>query len=180
MKKIGVFILFSLMLICFSGCTPKQTQSNESMLPTETVTLTDGLGRVLRLNLPAQRIVSLAPSNTELLFYVGAGSQVVGRDSFSDFPEAALLVEDIGGSMGQYDYEAIAALQPDLILAAQINTPEQVKAIEDLGLKVFYLSNPVKLDSISVMITTVGILTGRDKEAAALTEEGVEFQPLPL
>ena len=48
----------------------------------ETVTLTDGLDRSVSLTLPAQRIVSLAPSNTELLFEVGAGSQVVGRDSF--------------------------------------------------------------------------------------------------
>ncbi|HPS41782.1 MAG TPA: cobalamin-binding protein [Anaerolineaceae bacterium] len=128
----------------------------------------DGLERVIELKQPAQRIVSLSPSVTETLYAIGAGGQVVGRDSFSNYPAEALQVQDVGGSMGGYSYETIASLQPDLVIAGEINTPEQVKALEDLGLKVFYLSNPVKLDSISVMITSVGILTGRDKEAKAL------------
>ena len=98
-----------------------------STAPTPVViTLTDGLNRLVTLNGPAQRIVSMAPSNTELLYEVGAGAQVVGRDDFSDFPAEAQALPSVGGSMGNYNLEAIAALKPDLVLAAQINTPEQV------------------------------------------------------
>ena len=104
--------------------------------------LTDGLGRTVNLTGARQRIVSLAPSNTEILFAVGAGAQVVGRDSFSDYPAEAKSVQDIGGSMGEYNTEAIVALHPDLVLAGEINTPELVTSLEKLGLTVYYLPNP--------------------------------------
>ncbi|MBK7175803.1 MAG: ABC transporter substrate-binding protein [Chloroflexi bacterium] len=83
------------------------------------ITLTDGLGSAIELAGPAQRIISLAPSNTEILFYVGAGAQVVGRDSVSDYPEAALAVADIGGGFGELAMETIIDLQPDLVHGAR-------------------------------------------------------------
>jgi len=134
------------------------------------ITLTDGLGRQVSLTGPAQRVVSLAPSNTEILFAVGAGAQVVGRDEFADYPEEARALESVGGSMGEYSTEAIVALEPDLVLAAEINTPELVKALEDLGLTVYYLSNPTTLEEMYVNLEIVAQLTGREQEAAALIE----------
>jgi iron complex transport system substrate-binding protein len=112
----------------------------------------------------------MAPSNTEILFAVGAGDQVVGRDEFSDYPEAAKTLPSIGGFMGQYSYEQVAALKPDLVLAGGINTPEQVKALEDLGLTVFYLGNPSTLEEIYANLELVAQLTGRETEATALVE----------
>ncbi len=153
----GIFLL--------AGCTSAPLVSDDG----GKISALDGLERVIELKQPAQRIVSLSPSVTEILFALGAGGQVVGRDSFSNYPAEALEVQDVGGSMGDYSYETIASLKPDLVIAGEINTPEQVKAIEDLGLKVFYLSNPVKLESISAMITSVGVLTGRNTEAAELS-----------
>jgi iron complex transport system substrate-binding protein len=132
------------------------------------ITLQDGLGREVSLSQPAQRIVSLSPSVTETLFAVGAGEQVVGRDSFSNYPAEAMSIQDVGGSMGNYSLETIASLQPDLVIAAEINTPEQVKALEDLGLTVFYLSNPTTLDKIYELLSTVGVLSGHKDEAEVL------------
>ncbi len=132
------------------------------------INLTDGLGRAVKLSQPAQHIVSLAPSNTEILFAIGAGSQVAGRDMFSDYPEAAKSLPDVGGSMGNYSLEQIAALKPDLVLAAEINTPEQVKALENLGLRVYYLSNPKTLDDLYANLEIVAKLTGHESDAAKL------------
>jgi iron complex transport system substrate-binding protein len=132
--------------------------------------LTDGLGRVVTLSHPAQRVVSLAPSNTEILFAIGAGAQVAGRDMFSDYPEGAKSLPDIGGSMGAFSLEQIVALKPDLILAAELNTPEQVKSFEDLGLTVYYLKNPTTLEGLYTNLETVAKLTGRETESAALIE----------
>lgn len=126
------------------------------------LTFTDGLGREVTLNGPAQRIVSLAPSNTEILFAVGAGSQVVGRDEFADYPEEARSIASIGGSFGEYSSEAIVALEPDLVLAAEINPPELVKQLEDLGLTVYYLKNPLTLEEMYANLEIVGQLTGHD------------------
>jgi iron complex transport system substrate-binding protein len=125
-------------------------------------------GREVVLSSAAQRIVSLSPSVTETLFAVGAGEQVVGRDSFSNYPPEAGSIQDVGGSMGNYSMETIASLQPDLVIAAEINTPEQVKALEDLGLTVYYLANPTTLDKIYDLVTTVGTLSGHNDEAETL------------
>jgi len=126
------------------------------------VTLTDGLGREVKLASPAQKVVSLAPSNTEILFAIGAGSQVVGRDEFSDFPAEAKLVASVGGSMGKYSTEQIVALKPDLVLAAEINSPELVKELEGLGLTVYYLKNPTTIEEMYKNLNIVGQLTGHD------------------
>ncbi len=134
------------------------------------ITLTDGLNRQVSLPGPAQKIVSLAPSNTELLYEVGAGSQVIARDEFSDFPAAVSSLPSVGGSLGKYNFEAIAALKPDLVLAAQINTPDQVKSIEDLGITVFYLNNPTDFNGLYQNLEAVGQLSGRSTEASALVQ----------
>jgi len=123
---------------------------------------TDGLGREVKLDGPAQRVVSLAPSNTEILFAVAAGSQVVGRDEFSDYPAEAASIDSVGGSFGGYSTEAIVALKPDLVLAAEINTPELVKQLEELGLTVYYLKNPTTLEEMYVNLEIVGQLTGHN------------------
>ena len=134
------------------------------------LTLTDGLGREVKLNGPAQHVVSMAPSNTEILFAIGAGDQVVGRDALSDFPAEAKNLTDIGSTFDALNTEQIVSLKPDLVLAAEINTPEQVKQLDDLGLTVYYLKNPLTLEEMYGNLEIVGQLTGHEKEATALTE----------
>jgi iron complex transport system substrate-binding protein len=134
------------------------------------LTFTDGLGREVKLESPAQRVVSLAPSNTEILFAVGAGSQVVGRDEFSDYPPEAASIASVGGSFGEYSSEAILALKPDLVLAAEINPPELVKQLEDLGLTVYYLKNPLTLEEMYGNLEIVAQLTGHEEEAGGVVE----------
>ena len=133
-------------------------------------TRTDALNHTIKLKGPAKRVVSMAPSNTEILFAVGAGKQVVGRDMFSDYPAEAKSVQDIGGSNGQYNTEAIVALKPDLVLAGEINPPELVDSLQKLGLTVYYLKNPSTLEEMYANVQTVGSLTGHVSEATALVE----------
>jgi iron complex transport system substrate-binding protein len=137
----------------------------------EPITLVDGLDRQVILDEPAQNIVSMAPSNTEILFAVGAGEQVIGRDEFSDYPEQAGNLPSIGGGFGDYNLEAIVDLEPDLVLAAQINTAEQVKSLEDLGVTVYYLSNPTTLDEMYENLFIVAELTGHSPETEELVAD---------
>ena len=134
------------------------------------IVLTDGLGRQVKLAAPARRVVSLAPSNTEILFAMGAGSQVVGRDELSDYPAQVPGIPSVGGSMGNFSTEAIVALKPDLVLAAEINTPELVKTLEGLGLTVYYLSNPTTLDGMYANLEAVANLTGHVDETSTLVQ----------
>jgi cobalamin transport system substrate-binding protein len=156
-------LLTTLLLALLTACAPQAS-------PTSVPVVTDGLGREITLSGPAQRVVSFAPSNTEILFAIGAGNQVVGRDTLSDFPEEAKSVTDIGSTFDALNTEQIVSLKPDLVLAAEINTPEQVKQLEDLGLTVYYLKNPLTLEEMYGNLEVVAQLTGHQPEAATLIE----------
>ena len=175
-KSIFALLIVIFLATCGPAATAIPTQTPApTALPNPTPTspaiqLTDGLNRPVSLPGPVQRIVSLAPSNTEILFAVGAGKQVVGRDSFSDYPEAAKTVQDIGGSMGKYNTEALVALHPDLVLAGEINPPELVNSLQQLGLTVYYLKNPTTLEEIYANVETVGSLTGHAAQAKTLVD----------
>ncbi|MCW5877476.1 MAG: cobalamin-binding protein [Anaerolineales bacterium] len=135
------------------------------------LTVSDGMGREITLESPAQQIVSLAPSNTELLFALGAGSQLVGRDMYSDHPAEAANVADIGDTYGSLNTEFITSLEPDLVLAAGTTPPEQVTALEALGITVYWLGDPSDFEGLYQNIYTVGQLTGRDQEANDLAAD---------
>ncbi len=134
------------------------------------IVLTDDLGREVKLVAPAKRIISLAPSNTEILFAIGAGAQVVGRDDNSDFPQQVAAIQSVGGSMGNFSTEAIVALKPDLVLAAEINTAEFVKVLENLDIIVYYLKNPTTLEGMYENLETVSKLTGHVVETKILIQ----------
>lgn len=172
-------ILTLLLALAITGCAPASTpteapapvateisatEAPATVAPatTDKLTFTDDMDREITLAGTPERIVSLAPSTTEILFAVGAGDQVVGRDEFSDYPEEAKALPSIGGSFGEYNVEAIVALNPDLVIAAEINTPELVKQLEDLGVTVYYLGNPTTLEEMYVKLETVAELTGHD------------------
>ncbi|MEJ2305677.1 MAG: ABC transporter substrate-binding protein [Anaerolineales bacterium] len=161
------------------SAVPTETPTNSPPAPTKTsiaqnqgfpLTLEDSLGRTVTLDAPAQRIVSLAPSNTEILFAIGAGDQLVGRDAFSDYPPEAAQIADVGGGWGDLNLETIVSLEPDLVLAAELSPPEQVQSLESLGLTVYLLKNPLQLDGLYSNLLTVGQITGHEKEAATLAD----------
>lgn len=201
--------LIFLAILAMSACsvqTPTATQEpatpvtepTEVRIPTNTavpqpepIVLVDHLDREISLEGPAERIISLSPGATETLFAVGAGDKLVGRDTFSDYPEEALEIADIGGGFGELDIETIVSLDPDLVLASELTPPEQIQSLEDLGISVFMLSNPVELESVLVRLEVVGQLTGNTENAdqliASLQERidnivemtaGVEEKPL--
>jgi iron complex transport system substrate-binding protein len=167
MKIFPTLILAIILSLIVSACTA--ATPDPSPTP-DAIVITDGLGREITLAHPAQRIASLAPSNTEILFALGAGSQTVARDAFSDYPEEAKGLADIGGGFGEINTEVLIALQPDLVLAAEINPVENVQALEDLGLKVFYLNNPTDLEGLYANLRLVAQLVGRQAEAETLVE----------
>ncbi|OGO35173.1 MAG: hypothetical protein A2W35_13600 [Chloroflexi bacterium RBG_16_57_11] len=133
--------------------------------------VTDGVGKPITLPGPARRIISLAPANTEILFALGAGPQIVGRDTTSDYPEQAKTITDIGGGFGELNLEAILAQNPDLVIASMLTPSEQTKALQDAGVTVFTLGNPVDFDGLYTNLHTVAQLTGHEPEAEALVGE---------
>ncbi len=132
------------------------------------ITLTDGLGNTITLEQPAQRIVSLAPSITESLFAIGAGGQLVARDDNATFPEEAQALPSVGSLWGGLPLEAILAQEPDLVIVAEITSPDQVKQLQDAGLTVFWQANPTDFDGLYQNLRELAALTGHTPEAEAL------------
>lgn len=143
------------------------------------ITVQDDSGATLTLAHPARRIVSLAPHITEVLFAAGAGAQVVGTVSYSDFPEAAKKIPLVG-SYNQVNFEKILALNPDLIIAWQSgNSSDTLEKLASLNLPV-YLSEPKDLESIAHNIRQLGQVAGTgavaDQTAAAFEARQQELK----
>jgi len=132
------------------------------------ITITDDLGRVVTLEKTPERIISIAPTNTEILFALGLGDKVVGVTDYCSYPEAAQDVEKIG-SFSTINMEKIASLNPDLILATGGSQSELVENLVNLGFTVVVI-DPKNIDEILEDITLVGKITGKEKEAKDLTE----------
>lgn len=116
-----------------------------------------------------QRIISLAPHITELLFAVGAGDEVVGVVEYSDFPEAARAIPRIGDSE-RINFEEILSLQPSLILAWQGgNRQESIQRLQELGLKVVSL-HTAELEGVASSLEQVGQMTGHKAEGKAAAQ----------
>ncbi len=174
MRRIRLLFTLTLAVFFFAACARAELKPAEQLAATatpevgESIRIQDGMGEIVELAAPAQRIVSLAPSNTEILFAIGAGAQLVGRDSFSDYPAEALQIQDVGGGFGNLNTEAIIALQPELVLASPLSSTEQVKGLRDLGLTVFVLPNPLEFEDLYNNLMTVAVLTGKMNETETL------------
>lgn len=163
----STLVIILTITILVSACSSSQPTA-APLSTSEAISVIDGLDRTVTLTGAAQRIISLAPSNTEILFALGLGAQVVGRDSFSDYPEAALQVMDIGGGFSELNLEAILAQKPDLVLASSLTSDEQIQALENAGLTVFALQNPKDFAGIYSNLRTVASLTDRGAAAETL------------
>jgi iron complex transport system substrate-binding protein len=154
-----------MVIVCLSflaGC------ANAPVTTTVSPAATTGVpGKTITLKDPPQRIVSLAPSNTEILFALGLGDRVVGRTDFDNYPPEAKNKPSIGG-FSTPNIEEVVAKSPDLVLAANIHTAKIVPQLKARGLNVVTL-DPKTVDEVIAAIMTVGQITGKDKEAQALT-----------
>ncbi len=133
------------------------------------LTVTDDLGREVTITKQPERIISMAPANTEILFALGLGEKVVGITNVCNYPAQAQEKEKIG----DYDnpnLEKIIELEPDLILASHGNPIELIDQLERLNYTVVGLE-PNDIDDIVSSVSMVGSVTGNIKEAARLTEE---------
>src|SRR4030065_539012 len=165
MKKIGLILLgVALMDGGWTGC------GQSTPTPTS-VTITDDFGRVVTINnTHPQRIISLAPSNTEILFALGLGDRVVGVTDYCNYPPEATTKPSVG-DYTEPNIEVIIAMEPDLVLATEEHETEMAQR-ESHGLTVVGL-NPTTIDEVLASITRVGQITGQEAEAA----RGVNNRP---
>ncbi|KND60440.1 Vitamin B12 ABC transporter, B12-binding component BtuF [Candidatus Burkholderia verschuerenii] len=142
------------------------------------ITVTDDSGATVTLPAPAQRVVSLAPHVTELLFAAGGGARVVGAVSYSDYPKEAQTIPRVGNNKA-LDLERIVALHPDLIVVWRHgNADRQMERLRALGEPIFY-SEPKHLADIAADLDKLGVLLGTSTQAhAAATKFSADIDAL--
>jgi iron complex transport system substrate-binding protein len=176
LRKLTMPFMLAFMLV-MTACVPALTSMPvATILPAiqqnaASQTLTDALGRSVKIAAKPMRIVSLAPSVTEILFAIGAGPQVVGRTRFCNYPAEAASRPTIGGfSAKPISVEAILDLQPDLVVAGSKSQKDVVAALEAQGVTVFTLA-PESLTDIEAGIQTLGEITGNAASAQTVVTE---------
>lgn len=134
------------------------------------IVIKDDVGRELVLSKPAQRVISLAPHLTEVVYAVGGGDQMVATVAWSDFPEEAKALPIIG-SNNKINYEALLSYNPDLVLVWHSGNGDGiVQRLVSLGLNVF-VSEPRNLNNIPATLHKIGHLIGREMEAETVAQQ---------
>ena len=134
-----------------------------------TVEVTDQLGRTVRLEKLPQRIVSLDPGNTELLYTLGVGDKVVAVTDYCDYPDEVKEKPKVSGYNG-VDMEKLVGFSPDLVLVTASHESNIIPELERRGITAFGL-NPHNLEEVFSGITLVGEITGQQEEASQIVSD---------
>jgi len=163
MKKLIMLLIACITILSLFGCA--DSQQNKEFEDTAKIEVTDIKGSSIALDKIPQRIVSLSPSTTEILFALGAGDRVVGATNYCDYPEEAKKVEKIG-DYDEPNMELIRKVQPDVVLAGYVKE-ETAEALEKMGIPVI-ITEAEDFDTIYHSIKLVGEITGTAAEAEAI------------
>lgn len=136
-------------------------------LGNQSLTIKDALGNTHVLGNPPQRIISLAPNVTEILFALGLEKEIIGVTRFCNYPKQTQTKNRIGG-MVDPDLEKIIDLRPDLIIAFRGNPLRMIQRLKDLELPVFVLEAGTTLESVFVLIHRIGLVTRKERASGDL------------
>ncbi len=148
---------------------PQTEQPKQSRQTTYPITVRDGAGRDVTIPAEPKRIVSVAPSNTELVFAVGKGGALVGRSQFDDYPPEVKQIDSIGG-FAPPNYEQIVGKQPDLLLMIGGSKDARDKLVTDYKLNVFVV-DPKNFDELYAGIKSLGLILNAQEQADKVTVE---------
>lgn len=172
LKPLGLLTVIILMASILLGTACTRATGTTGPAPISTtfpMAVIDDLGQTINLDKVPQRIISLSPSNTEILFALGLGDKVVGDTIYDDYPAAAVDKPHVGG-YSDIDLEKVVSLVPDLILAEDIDKPDITPALEKMGYQVYTLV-PHNLDEIVESVLTIGRLTGTSSQAKSIASD---------
>ncbi|WNJ17412.1 helical backbone metal receptor [Pontibacter sp. G13] len=163
-------IAWILLCLFWVGCESQEARKKIENAPSISEQYQDDTGRKVKLDTEAQRIVSLTPNITEMVFAVGGGDKLVGRSQACNYPEAALELPEIPTYPPPPDLEAIAALNPDLLLATdEIFSPEVIQHLKQLGVPM-YVQKYKEFGDIFRGMRDLGEILGHPEQGARVSD----------
>jgi len=172
-RALSVLAALAASALLLAGCTqpaPPPAAEKPAAAPAVSfpVSITDDASRTVEIAAKPQRIVSLAPANTEILFAIGAGDRVVGVTSYDDYPAEVADIAKVGDFTGP-NLEAVAAAKPDLVVATTGVQADVITKLEELGATVIAF-DPATLDGLYEDITELGQATGEVEGARQVVD----------
>jgi len=171
-------LMLALVLV---GCGTKEdtnkdtvSKENQQVEKTTSYKVKDDRGEEVEFNAVPKTIVSLQPSNTEILFALGVGDKIVGATEFDTYPEEAQKIERVSTST-TFNSERILALKPDVVIAYTTGGDEEnlnaLKGLEDAGIKVFAIQSAKSFDDVYGDIEQVATVMGIEDKGKKLNED---------
>ena len=171
-KKLTLAIMFFAFTFIFAACSAN-SPGNEEKPPEKAyypVTITDSLGESITIEDEPKSIITLAPNITEIVYALGLGDMVVGRNAYSDYPEEALEVEVIG-DFYSINLERIVELDPDIVIASTHFEEEMQAKFQEIGVQVITLYDSTSFDGVYTSIETLGkVFNVQDKASEVIDE----------
>jgi iron complex transport system substrate-binding protein len=170
-----ILVLLTLTVVCLSACQKPTwslngTDSHEASTSTPVRVVTDDLKRQITVPVNVKRVISTAPSVTEMIFAAGAGDRLVGVTTFCDYPEQAKSIAKIGDTMTP-NMETIIALKPDIVFVSTASQIEAfMKTLDQNGIAV-YVSNPTSLFDVLKNLKELGELFGTTSTTEKLVND---------
>lgn len=145
----------------FTGCHSPKTASPEAFFTWE-----DSYHRHVQLDTAPQRIVSISPAITEVMFLVGAQDKLVGVSDFCNYPPETEKITKVGG-MHNINFEQLLSLHPDVVLIGSMISQKDVDAIEKMGIPVICIVEESSLDGMAEMMEVIGKITQCEEKGNA-------------
>ncbi len=145
------------------ACSPRQHQEQGSD------TVTDDYGRTIVVPTHPQRVVSLSPAVTEIMFALGAGDMLVGRTDFCAYPPEAADIHSIGG-ISNLNIEKILSLNPDLVISGSMVGKKVTDQMDQMGVPMVCVIEKPHFEALYDNILAIGNLVGKEEEADSLVE----------
>jgi iron complex transport system substrate-binding protein len=164
--QITAILLLLIFVLLLSGCQQQNTAGSDKT--TGAIVVTDDSGTQLKLDKYPERIISLTPNNTEILFALGLGERVVGVTTYCDYPEEVSQKARIGDLQG--NVEEIVALKPDLVVAKAVLNEDIVSKLRKLDVPVLCV-DPESIDGVYRSIELIAKVTGTESKGDNLISE---------
>lgn len=181
-KRLAALLMMFAMVLTMAGCgnddTDKTAASQEDTVQEQVtdgqtaypLTVTDAAGKEVTLEKEPEKIVSVSPTLTEMVYALGAGDKLIGRSDYCDYPAEVFEVESMG-TIQTPDMEKIISLNPDLVLVSGMMDEEYMTKLSSVGVNVLMIEEVGKLEEVYGIMEKMGLVLNRNEKTAACIEE---------
>ena len=169
-KQLRNWLAVLILSILLVGCQEAEKNTaveTDSVQEVKEYTVTDDMGKEVTFEEVPETIVSLQPSNTEILFALGVGDKIVGATEYDTYPEEALEIERVSDSM-KFNAERILEINPDVVIAYTTGSEEELKVLEDAGLDVFVIQSALSFEDVYGDIEQLAAVMGVEDKGTDL------------